>query len=115
MLPTLLCKNLLCYFSPYETLETKRMFKLVVTEFPPKEVCYKAEGRCGNHTGLTHRGCMLLKNCSQVKKNSLRKTIYNTSYSRCDWSYCNSGTDVSTNFVTLFIIMGGLSLKLIGL
>uniref|UniRef100_A0A3B3ZR74 UPAR/Ly6 domain-containing protein n=2 Tax=Periophthalmus magnuspinnatus TaxID=409849 RepID=A0A3B3ZR74_9GOBI len=115
MLPTLLCKNLLCYFSLYETLETKGIFKPVVTECPPKEVCYKAEGRYGNHTGLTHRGCMLLKNCNEVKKINLRGAIYNTSYSCCDWSYCNSGTDVSTNFVTLFIIMGGLSLKLIGL
>ncbi|XP_020790982.1 protein Bouncer [Boleophthalmus pectinirostris] len=115
MLPALLCKNLHCYFSPYLTAEEQGTFKLVVTECPPKEVCYKAQGRYGTHNGLVHRGCMLLEKCGQVKKISLRGAIYNTSYSCCDWSHCNSGTGITTNFVTLFIIIGGRSLTLIGL
>ncbi|KAK7890902.1 hypothetical protein WMY93_022865 [Mugilogobius chulae] len=114
MLPSLLCENLRCFYSPYQTQEKQATFKLVVTECPPKEVCYKAQGSFGTHNALTQRGCMLLEKCNHVAKVRLRGAIYNTSYSCCDWSYCNSSTGVTADFITLFIT-AVLALKLMAL
>lgn len=107
MLPFLLCSNLRCYYSPYITNDTRKVFKLVVTECPPKQVCYKASAFYGEHDALTHHGCMLLNNCDQMKMISIKGATYNTSYSCCDWSYCNSGTGIKASF-TLFVIIGSL-------
>ncbi|XP_074534142.1 protein Bouncer [Halichoeres trimaculatus] len=87
-LPSLLGDNLRCYYSP--VLNKKSKFKLVETECPPNELCYKAEGRYGNHSALSARGCMAKKDCSQVHKIRNRGTIYTMSYSCCNEPYCNS-------------------------
>lgn len=104
LLPSVLCENLRCYYSPIANHETRGLFKLVVTECPPKELCYKAHGSYGSHSALTARGCMLLKDCSQVTRIRFRGVIYNTSYSCCDWPYCNSSARNTANLVTLFIV-----------
>ncbi|KAM7396917.1 hypothetical protein PAMP_019922 [Pampus punctatissimus] len=88
LLPSLLCKNLLCFYSPI--LEKERTFKLIVTECPPGELCFKADGRYGNHSALSARGCMAEKDCSQVHRFRIKGTIYTTTYACCDWPYCNS-------------------------
>ncbi|CAJ1056401.1 hypothetical protein NQZ68_038073 [Xyrichtys novacula] len=91
-IPSLLCANLRCYYSP--VLEKEEKFELVETECPPDELCYKADGRYGNHSALTGRGCMAKKDCSQVHKIRLKGTIYTMSYSCCDGPYCNSSPRV---------------------
>nr|XP_046249420.1 protein Bouncer isoform X2 [Scatophagus argus] len=88
LLPSLLCDNLLCYYSPI--LEKEKTFELIVTECPPDELCFKADGRYGNHSALSASGCMAERDCSQVHSIRLKGTMYAMSYSCCDWSYCNS-------------------------
>uniref|UniRef100_A0A8C6UGH2 UPAR/Ly6 domain-containing protein n=1 Tax=Neogobius melanostomus TaxID=47308 RepID=A0A8C6UGH2_9GOBI len=110
MLPPLLCENLRCFYSPYTTQDTRRLFKVVVTECPPKQLCYKATGRYGNHSALTHHGCMLLKDCNKFKMITVSGAIYNTSYSCCDRAYCNTGSGIAANFATMFVVTGSLSI-----
>uniref|UniRef100_A0AAV2KY76 UPAR/Ly6 domain-containing protein n=1 Tax=Knipowitschia caucasica TaxID=637954 RepID=A0AAV2KY76_KNICA len=112
LLPSLMCENMLCYYSPYSTKETQGMFKLVVTECPPKHVCYKAQGYYGAHATLTQRGCMLVESCSQGKKISLRGAIFNTTYSCCEWNYCNSSPSTSDTMIRVFISTAALILLL---
>ncbi|KAM7414822.1 hypothetical protein PAMA_019578 [Pampus argenteus] len=88
LLPSLLCENLLCFYSPI--LEKERTFKLIVTECPPRELCFKADGRYGNHSAMSARGCMAEKDCSQVHRFRIKGTIYTMTYACCDWPYCNS-------------------------
>ncbi|XP_051239492.1 protein Bouncer [Dicentrarchus labrax] len=88
LLPLVLCYNLRCYYSPL--LENEKTFKLIVTECPPHELCFKANGRYGNHSALSARGCMLEKDCSLVKNIRLKGTVYIMSFGCCDRPYCNS-------------------------
>ncbi|XP_040894875.1 protein Bouncer-like [Toxotes jaculatrix] len=87
-LPSLLCDNLLCYYSPI--LEKEKTFKFIVTECPPDEMCFKADGRYGNHSALSARGCMAEKDCSQMHELRLKGTVYIMSYACCDRPYCNA-------------------------
>lgn len=88
LLPSLNCSNLRCYFSPLLDKEVK--FEFIVTECPPDELCFKADGRYGNHSALSGRGCMAKKDCSQVHNIRYKGTIFILSYSCCDQPYCNS-------------------------
>uniref|UniRef100_A0A3B5AMA5 UPAR/Ly6 domain-containing protein n=1 Tax=Stegastes partitus TaxID=144197 RepID=A0A3B5AMA5_9TELE len=72
-------------------------FELVVTECPPNEHCFKAEGRYGNHSALSARGCMLEDDCSQKHNISIKGTVYTMSYACCDWPYCNSCLGITAN------------------
>lgn len=92
LLPSLLCDNLLCYYSP---ILEKKTFELIVTECPPDELCFKADGRYGNHSALSARGCMAERDCSQVHSLPLKGTIYTMSYTCCNWPYCNSCPSVT--------------------
>ncbi|XP_054475934.1 protein Bouncer-like [Anoplopoma fimbria] len=105
LLPSLLCVNLRCYYSPI--LEKKHTFQLIVTECPPNEQCFKAEGRYGNHSALSARGCMAKKDCSQVHGLSIRGTVYTMSYSCCDSPYCNSclGIKAKPFYVTVTLLI----------
>lgn len=103
LLPSLLCDNLLCYYSPI--LEKEKTFELIVTECPPDELCYKADGRYGNHSALSTRGCMVAEDCSQVHSIRLKGTVYSMSYSCCDWSYCNSCPGVTANSIYITVTL----------
>uniref|UniRef100_UPI0037E8CE3B protein Bouncer n=1 Tax=Semicossyphus pulcher TaxID=241346 RepID=UPI0037E8CE3B len=92
-LPSLLCDNLLCYYSP--VLEKDKAFELIVTECPPDELCYMGDGRYGNHSALSARGCMAKKDCGQVHKIRLKGAVYSMSYSCCEGPYCNSCASVA--------------------
>ncbi|KAG7523319.1 hypothetical protein JOB18_043887 [Solea senegalensis] len=106
VLPSALCANLHCYYSPI--LEKKEKFKLIVTECPPDELCFKADGRYGNHSALTARGCMAKKDCSQVDEIRLKGTVYTMSYACCDGPYCNSClvTTASLLTITMTLVTG---------
>ncbi|XP_041794611.1 protein Bouncer-like [Chelmon rostratus] len=106
-LPSLLCDNLLCYFSPI--LEKEKTVELIVTECPPDELCFKADGRYGNHSALSARGCMAKKDCSQVHSIRLKGTIYSMSYSCCDRPYCNScpGVTARSFYFTITLLTVG--------
>ncbi|XP_059191676.1 protein Bouncer-like isoform X2 [Centropristis striata] len=94
LLPSLLCDNLRCYYSPI--LEKEKKFEFIVTECPPEELCFKADGRYGNHSALSARGCMAKRDCSQVHSLRLKGTVYTMSYSCCDKPYCNSCPGVTS-------------------
>ncbi|CAK6961603.1 protein Bouncer [Scomber scombrus] len=110
LLPSLLCYNLPCYYSPI--LENKWKFELIETECPPDEVCFKGNGCYGNHSALSLRGCMAEKNCSQVDSLQVRGTTYDMSYTCCDRPYCNSCQSVTAKLsitvtlVTVAVIAG---------
>ncbi|XP_037833974.1 protein Bouncer-like [Kryptolebias marmoratus] len=89
-LPVLRCENLLCYFSPILEKNKEKTFELIVTECPPKEVCFKGLGRYGNYTALTARGCMPEERCSRMSNIRVRGTVHTMTYSCCDWQFCNS-------------------------
>ncbi|XP_034001808.1 protein Bouncer-like isoform X1 [Trematomus bernacchii] len=88
LLPSLLCANMRCYYSPI--LEKGDKFDLIVSECRPDEICFKADGRYGNYSALSARGCMAKKGCSRVHKIRIRGTFYTMSYGCCDSPYCNS-------------------------
>ncbi|XP_037306731.2 protein Bouncer [Pungitius pungitius] len=104
LLPPLLCDNRFCYYSPI--LEKEKTFKLIVTECPPDELCFKAEGRYGNHSALSARGCMAKKDCSQVHGITLKGTVYTMSYSCCDSPYCNAGLGLAANSLFITVTLG---------
>lgn len=91
--PWTLCDNLRCYYSPI--LEKETPFELIVTECPPDELCFKGDGRYGNYSALTARGCMAEADCSQVHPLRIRGVDYSMSFDCCDWPYCNSCPGVS--------------------
>lgn len=93
LLPSLLCDNLLCYFSPLLQKEAK--FDFIPTECPPGQLCFKAEGRYGNHSALSGRGCMARETCSQTHIIRYKGTAFTLSYSCCDSPYCNSCSAVA--------------------
>lgn len=88
LLPSLLCDGLLCYFSPL--LEKEVPFDFVVTECPPEELCFEAEGRYGNHSVLTGRGCMAREECGRSHSIRYKGSAFHMSYSCCEAAYCNS-------------------------
>ncbi|XP_008310643.1 uncharacterized protein LOC103380434 isoform X2 [Cynoglossus semilaevis] len=88
LLPSVLCDNLRCYYSPI--MEKQKSFKPIVTECPPDELCFRADGRFGNHSALSARGCMAKKDCSQVHKLRFKGSVYTMSYACCEGPYCNS-------------------------
>ena len=99
----LLCENLLCLYSPF--LYKGTTFELIVTECPPGELCYKADGRYGNHSALSARGCMAEKDCSKVRKIQLKGTIYTMSYTCCDTPYCNSCPAIAANLLSTTVTL----------
>lgn len=103
LLPTLLCDNLLCYYSPI--LEREITFQLIVTECPPGELCFKADGHYGNHSALSARGCMAEGDCGQVHSLRLKGTVYAMSYACCDVNYCNSGPCVAARSGPLILTL----------
>lgn len=104
LLPSLLCDNMLCYYSPI--MEKGAAFELIVTECPPDELCFKADGRYGNYSALSARGCMAREDCSQVHSIRVRGTEYSMSYDCCDWWYCNSCPGVAANsaYITVTLL-----------
>ncbi|XP_073327929.1 protein Bouncer [Pagrus major] len=104
LLPSLLCDNLLCYYSPI--LEHEITFELIVTECPPDELCFKADGRYGNHSALSARGCVPKKVCGQVKSLRLKGTVYTMTFNCCDSPYCNScpGLDAKSLLITVTLV-----------
>lgn len=104
LLPSLLCDNLLCFYRPF--MEKEMMFELIVTECPPNELCFKADGRYGNYSGLSARGCMAKKDCSKVHSISFKGTVYTMRYACCDWPYCNScpGTSATSLSITVTLM-----------
>ncbi|XP_056272163.1 protein Bouncer [Pseudoliparis swirei] len=103
LLPSVLCDNLFCYYSPI--LEEKK-FELIVTECPPDELCFKAEGLYGNYSALSARGCMAKTACSQEHSLRLKGTVYSMSYSCCESPYCNScpGATAKSLYVTVTLM-----------
>lgn len=102
-----LCDNLRCYYSPI--LEKEIPFELIEVLCPPEELCFKGDGRYGNHSVLGARGCMMEADCSQVLKLRIRGVPYNMTFQCCYWAYCNSSSRLSANhlyapMVTLSII-----------
>ncbi|XP_030586913.1 protein Bouncer [Archocentrus centrarchus] len=106
LLPSVLCDNLLCYYSP---ILEKEMSELIVTECPPNKVCFKSNGRYGNHSVLSARGCMAKKDCSQQQKIHFKGTTYTISYNCCDQPYCNSCLNVAAGplYITLTLVAVG--------
>ncbi|XP_039987894.1 protein Bouncer isoform X2 [Xiphias gladius] len=103
LLPSLLCDHLLCHYSPI--LANDDTFELIVTECPPDELCFKADGRYGNHSALSARGCMAEKDCSQVRNISLKGTVYIMTYACCDRPYCNSCLLVAANLLSITVTL----------
>lgn len=103
LLPSLLCDNLLCYYTPI--VERGSRVDFIVTECPPSEVCYKADGRYGNHSALSTRGCMPQKDCSQVLKIRIKGTVYTMSFACCDKPYCNSCLAVTANLLSITVTL----------
>ncbi|XP_068458531.1 protein Bouncer [Clinocottus analis] len=104
LLPSVLCDNLFCYYSPI--LEGTTTLELIVTECPPHELCFKADGRYGNYSALSARGCMLKRDCSREHDLNLKGTVYTMSYSCCESSYCNScpGATAQSLYVTVTLM-----------
>nr|XP_019934300.1 PREDICTED: sperm acrosome membrane-associated protein 4-like isoform X2 [Paralichthys olivaceus] len=102
-LPSVLCDNLRCYYSPI--LEKEEKFELIVTECPPDELCFKADGRYGNHSALSARGCMAKRDCEQVHKHRFKGTIYTMSYACCDGPYCNSCPIVTAGLLSITLTL----------
>lgn len=110
-LPLLRCENLLCYFSPILEIKKEKTFELIVTECPPKEVCFRGLGRYGNHTSLSARGCMLEERCSRRVNIRLKGTTHLMTYSCCDWQFCNSCSALkpfTVALVAVVVMVGGL-------
>lgn len=105
-LPLLRCKNLLCYFSPVLDIKKELTFELIVTECPPKEVCFKGLGRYGNYTSLSARGCMLEERCSHRVNIRIKGTTHIMTYSCCDWQFCNSCSALKPFCVTVVLVAG---------
>ncbi|XP_071753636.1 protein Bouncer [Centroberyx gerrardi] len=116
LLPSLRCDNLLCYYSPIleKEKEKESTFRLILTECPPDALCFKADGRYGNHSALSARGCMAERECGQAHSLPLKGTVYTMSYACCDWPYCNSCPCVTAKplplilTLTLAVILGSL-------
>lgn len=111
LLPSVLCDNLLCFYSPM--LEKDKTPEFVVTECPPSKVCFMADGRYGNHSVLSARGCMAKKDCSQKQKVHFKGTTYTVSYSCCDQPHCNSCLNIALEplcltlaLVTVWVMVG---------
>uniref|UniRef100_A0A3B5Q7T5 UPAR/Ly6 domain-containing protein n=1 Tax=Xiphophorus maculatus TaxID=8083 RepID=A0A3B5Q7T5_XIPMA len=104
LLPSLLCGNLLCFYSPILKTEEAMTFELIVTECPPREVCFKALGRYGNVTALSARGCFPVKSCGKQSDIRLRGTIYAMTFRCCDWPYCNSEVKVKPFYVLITLL-----------
>ncbi|XP_042352515.1 protein Bouncer-like [Plectropomus leopardus] len=103
LLPSLLCDNLLCYYSPI--LEKEHTFELIVTECPPDELCYKGDGRYGNHSALSTRGCMAKKDCSQVHSIRVKGTVYTMTYDCCDKPHCNSCLGIAAKSLSITVTL----------
>ncbi|XP_060891658.1 protein Bouncer isoform X1 [Labrus mixtus] len=104
LLPSLLCDNMMCYYSP--VLEKEKKFELIATVCPPDELCFKADGRYGNHSALSARGCMAKKDCGQVHKLRLKGTVFTMSYNCCNEAYCNSspGMAATSLYITVTLM-----------
>ncbi|XP_029991458.1 protein Bouncer [Sphaeramia orbicularis] len=104
LLPSLLCENLLCYYSPVLEKELEgTLFEPILTECPPEEVCYKAEGLYGNFSALLARGCMPRRECGQVDKVRVKGVIYTMHRTCCDSPHCNICTGITVTSALLFI------------
>ena len=103
-LPSALCDNLRCYYSP--NLETHEEFELVVTECPPDELCFKADGRFGNYSGLSARGCMAKRGtASRCTSSATGESVYTMSYACCDRPYCNSCTVLTAGLLSITLTL----------
>ena len=91
LLPSpLRCDNLRCFYSPLQRRGQEAKSELVVTECPPRELCFKGVGRYGNHSALTLRGCMEKETCSRTRVIRVQGTEYLLGYTCCTWPYCNA-------------------------
>ncbi|XP_037623726.1 protein Bouncer [Sebastes umbrosus] len=102
-LPSVLCENLRCFFSPVR--ENEKTVKLSVTLCPIDELCFKGEGRYGNHSTLSARGCMAQKDCSQVHQIRNKGVIYHMSYDCCAWPYCNSCPGLTAKYLYIMVTL----------
>uniref|UniRef100_A0A7N6AWF4 UPAR/Ly6 domain-containing protein n=1 Tax=Anabas testudineus TaxID=64144 RepID=A0A7N6AWF4_ANATE len=101
LFPSLLCGNLLCFYRPL--MEKEKWFEFIVTECPPHELCFKADGRYGNYSALSARGCMAEKDCIRVHGSHFKGTVYTMSYTCCDWPYCNSCPGISATSLSISV------------
>lgn len=91
------CDNMHCYYSPI--LEKEVPFEMIAVQCPPDELCFKGDGRYGNHSVLTARGCMMEADCGQVLELRIRGVPYDMTFHCCYWAYCNSSSKLSANRV----------------
>ncbi|XP_061679702.1 protein Bouncer isoform X1 [Syngnathoides biaculeatus] len=111
LVPSGLCGNLRCFFRPI--LEKDYKLDPIVTECPPEEVCFKAEGRFGNFSALSAKGCLPKSVCSLEHDLSYKGVMYKMRYACCDRPYCNSCTGLVANtfvvtvtLVTVAVMVG---------
>ncbi|XP_029909795.1 protein Bouncer isoform X2 [Myripristis murdjan] len=112
LLPSLRCENLLCYYSPIQEREREESpwFQLILSECPPDELCFKADGRYGNHSALSARGCMAESDCHQAHSLRLKGTVYTMSYACCEWHYCNSSPSATAKYFPLILSLATVAL-----
>lgn len=110
--PTL-CDNMHCYYSPI--LEKEIPFELVEVQCPPEELCFKGDGRYGNQSVLTARGCMTEADCGQVLELRIRGVPYDMTFHCCYWAYCNSSSKLSANHAYAHIVAFSMIAMMVGL
>ncbi|KAJ3596821.1 hypothetical protein NHX12_003221 [Muraenolepis orangiensis] len=87
----LLADNLRCFYSPLMERELEDQFQLVVTECPPGELCFNGEGRYGNLSLLSVRGCMAPDGgCGGSRDVRFKGTEYVLSFTCCSQPHCNA-------------------------
>uniref|UniRef100_A0A672IDU5 UPAR/Ly6 domain-containing protein n=1 Tax=Salarias fasciatus TaxID=181472 RepID=A0A672IDU5_SALFA len=93
LLPSLLCENLLCYYSPIHIIGEGDPPQATATECFPNERCCQAEGYYGEHRALLKRGCMAEEDREDTM--SFMGTQYTMNYTCCDWEFCNSCSGIA--------------------
>uniref|UniRef100_A0A8C5EKP7 UPAR/Ly6 domain-containing protein n=1 Tax=Gouania willdenowi TaxID=441366 RepID=A0A8C5EKP7_GOUWI len=103
LLPSLLGRNLICYYSPI--LEKDTVYQPLMTECLPTEVCFKAVGQYGRHKGLTARGCRRQRDCNQRDSLRFKGTLYTMSYTCCESAYCNFSKGVRGRHLSIAVAL----------
>ncbi|XP_051726744.1 protein Bouncer-like [Ctenopharyngodon idella] len=86
--PGVLCENLMCYFCPLTSFN--KTCKHTLSECPPQQLCFTADGRFGWASLLFSKGCMTRSDCARSKTSVVRGNNVTFTYSCCSRNYCNS-------------------------
>lgn len=86
--PGVLCENLMCYFCPLTSFN--KTCKHTLSECPPQQLCFTADGRFGWASLLFSKGCMTRSDCARPKTSVVRGNNVTFTYSCCSRNYCNS-------------------------